>query len=136
MGAFPFWMSIVGYPFLLIIIGAIARFYKGSPLPCSTDLLGLLAGVDIFALQTPKSLEKFTVIVGDKSDLSSVNLVLIVLDLVFWTICLMEIEPKVANWYNGRRKRAFPFGSFVLAWGAFVVLFVAHMAVFTGRVSI
>jgi hypothetical protein len=138
MTSFAFLMLIIGFPAILISVAGVVRIARGIQIPASTDLIALLITVDILTLCTPDEIDRYATILGQHNDLTTINILFLIVGMVIWGACLYDIEPKIDGWYksNVRIPSNFPFCRFALAWAGYIGLFALHYGVFTGKISI
>jgi hypothetical protein len=130
---YVFWSCVIGFPIAVWLVAALIRASKQAPQAAATELLGVLVVFDLIVISDRGPFLPF--VSGARDDLLATAAFGAFLASALWTYCLLELEPRILDWYarpHGRFVR-FPFNAWLFGWAATVVLVAAHFAIFTGR---
>jgi hypothetical protein len=132
-----FWASIVGFPALVLLVGALLRAYRRAPQTCATDVLSLFIVFDGIIIGDTGQFQVF-VDPHTASNLTWIAIFLAFTSIVTWTFCLLDLEPKVISFHTrpGYSKLMFPYYPWISAWGIGLALIIVHALLFTGRIII
>jgi hypothetical protein len=133
-----FWISVIGFPAAVWVIGALLRIYRGAPQTCATDVFGLMIMFDGVAMGDPGPFLMYLRPATAAADFFWILFLVAFVCTVVWVICLLDLEPKIIDAYARRTHRSpsFPFRTWGFVWCVCATVLTTHIAIFTGRLPL
>jgi hypothetical protein len=129
-----FYFSVIFVPLLVIIIGAVARYFHQMPQTTASDLLAFLIILDATIIIDAGKISRIIANPDASQELAAIGLLSIILNVSIWHFCLLKVEPELLRAHRLGSRGRFPWKMWLFATTSVMILLVLHVALLTGRI--